>query len=50
MTPEREQALRTLTEAWLGLRQAVPKGDDVIVERTETFAGAVRGCSTSWRG
>ncbi len=43
MTPEREQALRTLTEAWLGLRQAVPKGDDVIVERTETLRGGRPG-------
>ena len=35
MTPEREQALRTLTEAWLGLRQAVPAADDVTIDRTE---------------
>ena len=28
MTTPREQALRTLTEAWLGLRRVAPEGDD----------------------
>ena len=28
MTAERDQALRTLTEAWLGLRRVAPEGDD----------------------
>ena len=36
MTEERDQALRTLTEAWLGLRQVVPSSPPVIV-RTEVL-------------
>ena len=34
--PERDQALRTLAEAWLGLRQAAPAGD-ITIEHTETL-------------
>jgi maltokinase len=36
MTPERDQALRTLTEAWLGLRRAGPPGE-IIIERAEVL-------------
>ena len=34
MTPERDQALRTLTEAWLGLHQVAP-GTDITIVRDE---------------
>ena len=36
MTPERDQALRTLTEAWLGLRRVAPEGD-IVLERHEVL-------------
>ncbi len=36
MTPERDLALRTLTEAWLGLRRVAPEGD-VVIERQEVL-------------
>jgi maltokinase len=36
MTEERDQALRTLTEAWLGLRQVAPVSAPVVV-RTEVL-------------
>ncbi len=36
MTPERDQVLRTLTEAWLGLRQAAPEGA-IDIERDEVL-------------
>ncbi len=34
--PERDQALRTLVAAWLGLRQAAPAGD-ITIEHAETL-------------
>ncbi len=36
MTPERDQVLRTLTEAWLGLRRAAPEGA-IDIERDEVL-------------
>ncbi len=36
MTAERDQALRTLAEAWLGLRRVVPEGD-IVIERDEVL-------------
>ena len=36
MTAERDQALRTLSEAWLGLRRVVPEGD-IVIERDEVL-------------
>ena len=36
MTPERDQALRTLTEAWLGLHRAAPDGA-IVLERDEVL-------------
>jgi maltokinase len=36
MTAERDQALRTLTVAWLGLRRIAPEGD-VVIERDEVL-------------
>jgi maltokinase len=36
MTTPREQALRTLTEAWLGLRRAAPEGA-IVIEREEVL-------------
>ena len=39
MTTERDQALRTLTEAWLGLRRVAPEGD-IVIERDEVLLAA----------
>ncbi len=39
MTGERDQALRSLTEAWLGLRRAAPAGDISIVRAEVLRAG-----------
>ena len=36
MTDGRDQSLRTLVEAWLALRRAVPTGD-IVVERAEVL-------------
>ena len=36
MTPPRDQALRTLTEAWLGLRRVAPEGE-IVIERDEVL-------------
>ena len=36
MTPARDQALRTLTEAWLGLRRVAPEGE-IVIERDEVL-------------
>ncbi len=36
MTAERDQSLRTLTEAWLGLRRSTPAGE-IVVERAEVL-------------
>jgi maltokinase len=36
MTPERDQTLRTLTEAWLGLRRVASVGD-IVIERDEVL-------------
>ena len=36
MTTQRDQALRTLTEAWLGLRRVAPEGD-IVIERDEVL-------------
>jgi maltokinase len=36
VTPERDQALRTLIEAWLGLRRVAPEGA-IIIERDEVL-------------
>jgi maltokinase len=36
VTTERDQALRTLTEAWLGLRRVAPEGD-IVIERDEVL-------------
>ena len=38
MTAERDQALRTLTEAWLGLRRVAPAGA-IAIERDRGAAG-----------
>ena len=42
MTEERDQALRTLTEAWLGLREVAPESAPVIV-RAEVLRGGRPG-------
>src|ERR1700744_4196767 len=39
MTPERDQALRTLTEAWLGLRRVAPEGSIAIEQQEVLRAG-----------
>ena len=39
MTPERDQALRTLTEAWLGLHQVAPLSAPVVVRSEVLLAG-----------
>ena len=36
MTTERDQALRTLIEAWLGLRRVAPEGD-IVIERDQVL-------------
>ncbi len=36
MTDQRDQVLRTLTEAWLGLRRAAPEGE-IVIERDEVL-------------
>jgi len=36
MTTQRDQALRTLTEAWLGLRRVAPEGE-IVIERDEVL-------------
>ncbi len=36
MTAERDQALRMISEAWLGLRRVAPEGD-IVVERDEVL-------------
>ena len=41
-SPERERALRTLAEAWLGVRRIVPDGD-VVIERAEVLRGGRPG-------
>jgi maltokinase len=39
MTAERDQALRTLTEAWLGLRRVVPAGEITVLRAEVLRAG-----------
>ncbi len=39
MTDERDQALRTLVEAWLGLRRVAPAGEVTIVRAEVLRAG-----------
>ncbi len=46
MTPERDQALRTLTEAWLGQRKVAWAGE-IAVLRAEVLRSERPGLSTS---
>ena len=48
MTDERDQALRTLTEAWLGLRQVAPRHRRPSSCAPRSCAPGARACSTSW--
>ncbi len=42
MTAERDQSIRTLIEAWLGLRRITPTGE-IVVERAEVLLGGRPG-------
>jgi maltokinase len=42
MTPERDQTLRTLTEAWFGLRRIASEGD-IVIERDEVLVAGRPG-------